>query len=95
MVMGQKAQLTLKIYGRVQGVFFRAETARQARSLGLVGKVRYAEDGTVEIVAEGNRGDLERLLKWCQRGPSVSRVEKVGAEWEEYKGDFETFSVSF
>jgi len=89
----EKARLTLKIHGRVQGVFFRVETARQARNLGLVGRVRNAPDGTVEVVAEGEKEALDRLHEWCQRGPSFSQVEKVKAKWSSYQGEFTSFEV--
>lgn len=90
-----QARLNLKISGRVQGVFFRAETARKARSLGLVGWVRNAPDGTVEVVAEGEKEALERLYAWCQKGSSFAQVEKVEAEWESYQGEFKKFGVTY
>lgn len=89
----EQARLVLKIYGQVQGVFFRAETVRQAGSLGLVGWVRNAPDGTVEVVAEGEKEALERLYAWCQKGPSFARVERVEEKWEAYQGEFEEFTV--
>lgn len=89
----EKAQLILKIHGRVQGVFFRAETARKARSLGLVGWVRNAPDGTVEVVAEGEKEALERLYRWCQKGSSFAQVERVEIKWEPYRGEFRGFSI--
>lgn len=105
MVMEEKARLTLKIHGRVQGVGFRVGVLNQAKSLGLTGWVRNAEDppaslrealragGTVEVVAEGEKETLDRLHKWCQKGPSFSRVEKVEVEREPYRGEFREFTV--
>jgi len=93
--MEEKARLTLKIYGRVQGVFFRAETVRQARSLGLTGWVRNVEDGTVGITAEGERKALTRLYQWCQNGPSFSHVEKIEVKWKPYKSEFTSFEAGY
>ncbi len=76
-------RLYLILSGRVQGVFFRAETKQLASSLGLTGWVRNTEEGTVEIVAEGQRNDLNTLEEWCRRGPPLSRVGDVQADWEE------------
>lgn len=91
----EKARLNLKIHGRVQGVFFRAETARQAGSLGLVGWVRNAPDGTVEVVAEGEKEALDKLREWCQKGPSFSQVEKVEVEWKPYQSEFTSFEIRY
>lgn len=89
----EKARLTLKIHGRVQGVFFRVETARQARNLGLVGWVRNTPDGTVEVMAEGEKEALDRLHEWCQKGPLFSQVEKAEASWDSYRGGLESFEI--
>lgn len=66
------------VTGRVQGVFFRESTRRKALSLGLSGWVLNLPDGRVEWVAEGERSDLEVLLRWCQAGgPPWARVDSV------------------
>ncbi|HEX2292210.1 MAG TPA: acylphosphatase [Gaiellaceae bacterium] len=75
------------IKGRVQGVFFRAETAERARSLGLAGWVRNNRDGTVEAVFEGDREQIESVLRWCGRGPALASVEDVAVEWEPPRGE--------
>jgi acylphosphatase len=76
------------VSGRVQGVFFRAATARTAQALGVRGFARNLLDGTVEIVAEGEEESLERLLEWAHTGPSQARVGEVRAEWSETTGEF-------
>ena len=73
--------------GRVQGVFFRAETQDRARSLGLAGWVRNANDGSVEAVLEGERERVDTLLRWCRRGPALAEVEDVEVEWQEPRGE--------
>ncbi len=81
------------IRGWVQGVFFRASAAEQAHSLGVRGFARNCADGAVEIVAEGTRGNLERLLEWAQTGPSRARVDEVRAEWDRATGEFSGFTI--
>lgn len=75
------------IQGRVQGVFFRAETRRRALSLGLTGWVRNRADGAVEAVFEGPRERVESMLGWCERGPAGAEVDSVSADWEPARGE--------
>ena len=75
------------ITGRVQGVFFRAETAQRARSLGLAGWVRNNADGTVEAVFEGDRERVGSMVEWARRGPSLAEVERVDLSWEQPRND--------
>jgi acylphosphatase len=76
----------------VQGVFFRAEAADRARSLGLAGWIRNNPDGTVEAVFEGPRERVESIVRWCARGPSGAVVESVDTDWEEPRGE-DVFTV--
>ncbi len=69
--------ISLKIYGQVQGVFFRASTQEKAQQLGLKGFVRNEKDGTVYVEAEGAPTALEQLKAWAHKGPAQARVEKV------------------
>ena len=78
-----EARARAVIRGRVQGVFFRAETRDRARSLGLSGWVRNVPDGTVEAVFEGDRERIESILGWCRQGPSLAQVDEVQIEWLE------------
>lgn len=83
----------LRVEGRVQGVFFRANTIEQATRLGVKGWVRNCPDGSVEIVAEGEKTQVENLIGWCHRGPPGARVDRVGVEWESYRGEFQDFRI--
>lgn len=65
------------ISGRVQGVCFRAYTRDEARRLGLKGWVRNLADGRVEVLAQGDPGDLGRFESWCRQGPPHARVQEV------------------
>ena len=65
------------ISGRVQGVFFRQSTRRQAEPLGLAGHALNLADGRVEVVACGSPAALDQLERWLQRGPEAARVDAV------------------
>ena len=90
-----KKQVILKIYGRVQGVFFRDSLRKKARQLGLTGWVSNESNGTVKVVAEGEEGKLEELIKWCYNGPVIARVEKINIKWQEAAGQFEGFEIKY
>jgi acylphosphatase len=68
------------IHGKVQGVWFRESTRRQAGVLGLQGHARNLEDGSVEVVAAGAAAELDKLADWLQHGPPMARVDRVTAE---------------
>jgi acylphosphatase len=72
-------QIHLRVFGRVQGVGFRAWTVRQALDLHLTGFVRNRRDGSVEIMAEGEAEALTELFQRCHNGPTFARVDKVEA----------------
>jgi acylphosphatase len=88
-------RLHARIHGFVQGVSFRYYTLRQAQTLGLDGYVRNCWDGSVEVVAEGERTTVNKLLSWLRTGPAYAEVKKVDCTWEEPRGDFRQFEVRF
>ena len=65
------------IHGRVQGVGYRAWTAKTATRLSLQGWVRNRSDQTVEAVFHGNETALQEMLEACKRGPMMARVDKI------------------
>lgn len=75
------------VRGRVQGVFFRDETQRRARSLGVAGWVANRPDGAVEAVFEDRREAVESMIRWCGQGPSGAMVDDVETTWEDPQGD--------
>jgi len=81
------------VSGRVQGVNFRAYTQREAMRLNLRGYALNRSDGSVEVVAEGERGALEKLLVWLYRGSPSARVEQVKPRWEKASGEYAHFEV--
>ncbi|MDH5673606.1 MAG: acylphosphatase [Myxococcales bacterium] len=90
--MGQK-RIHLVLRGRVQGVYLRASTQREARQLGLTGWVKNRGDGAVEIVAEGEEDQVKDLLSWAQTGPATARVDSVETRWRSYTGEFSRFDI--
>ena len=82
------------ISGRVQGVFFRANTWKQARSLGLSGWVRNLPDGRVESVFEGEASAAEAMLTWSRTGSPPSRVDSVETVEETATGEFTGFEIA-
>ena len=81
------------IFGRVQGVFFRSNTMEKAIELGLKGWVRNVHTGEVEAVFEGKEENIKKMLEWCQKGPPASRVDDVKTNFEDYKGEFDSFEI--
>lgn len=72
-----KTRIHLKIYGRVQGVFFRSAARKMMEELGLKGWVRNCDDGSMETEVEGEEGAIEQYCAWCKKGPLRAKVEKV------------------
>ncbi len=68
------------IKGRVQGVFFRAETQKAARLLNLKGYVKNLANGSVEAFFQGDEHGVKKMLEWCSTGPPASRVDRVMQE---------------
>ena len=94
--MTDVASVQVTVYGYVQGVFFRAFVSRRATELGLTGYVRNLPDGeAVEVQAEGERTQIERLISYLKVGPPAAKVEKVVTNWSEYTGSYSHFSVRY
>jgi acylphosphatase len=72
-----KVAYRVRVYGRVQGVFFRASMKEVAEDLGVDGWVRNMPDGSVEALVSGEEEKVEKILEWCRRGPELARVDKV------------------
>lgn len=85
-------QVTIIVYGQVQGVGYRYNAHLEAVKLGLVGYVRNCSNGTVKIVAEGDPIPLEKLVRWAQQGPPAAKVAHVDVTYEPVLGQ-ETFAA--
>ena len=83
------------VHGDVQGVGFRYFVQRKAQQLGLSGWVRNNDDGTVELVAEGNRRELEDLKRIVEEGPRLARVDRVETRWSEATGNLGRFELAW
>ena len=70
----------IRVFGTVQGVFFRAWTMQQAQLIGIKGWVRNRLDGSVEVEAWGEEAAVERLIECCGKGPSNARVDRFSVE---------------
>lgn len=93
--MEENARARLLVSGRVQGVAFRWETQRAAARRGVRGWVRNLPDGRVEAVVEGPSEQVNDLVDWCRKGPPVARVDSLDIQWEDYRGEFDDFEITF
>lgn len=66
-----------RVFGKVQGVFFRHSTRLEGERLHIRGTARNLSDGSVEVIASGPPQALEDLRSWLSRGPVKARVERV------------------
>ena len=94
--MADVSCLSVTVYGRVQGVYYRYFVRNIARELGLKGYVRNLASGNaVEVQAEGEKQQLNKLLEQLKVGPAGARVERVEADWSDYSGRFDDFGVRY
>ncbi|MFP4431636.1 MAG: acylphosphatase [Spirochaetaceae bacterium] len=82
-----------RVHGRVQGVGFRYQTRMQARRLGLVGWVRNAMDGSVEVLFSGPQDAREQMVRWLEEGPAGARVRKVDTSEQPLNEEYESFEI--
>ena len=83
------------VSGRVQGVFFRSETQDEAHRKSIDGWVRNLSDGRVEAVFEGEKDRVDALVEFCRMGPPGAKVARTDVVWENYTGEFKTFSIRY
>ena len=69
--------LNIIIFGRVQGVFFRHFSKKEAQKLNIKGLVKNLPDSSLYIEAEGEEKNLDKFVKWCQKGPKFSKVQQI------------------
>jgi acylphosphatase len=84
--MSEPIRRRVVVHGRVQGVFFRDSTQREASRRGLVGWVTNRGDGAVEAVFEGSPDDVDALIEFCESGPRAADVERMETSEEEPEG---------
>ncbi len=94
--MSELFSLLATVHGRVQGVYFRAFVQGQARALGLTGYVKNLSGGqSVEVLAEGEKEQLQVLVKQLHRGPAGANVDLVEVEWGAAQNACEDFKVRY
>lgn len=88
-----KRRAKVIVKGVVQGVNFRYYTQREAIRNGVNGWVRNLPDGSVAAVFEGEEPDVESVVQWCRKGPPSARVTELIVQPEDYRGEFDSFSI--
>ena len=90
--MTDRVRAHVFVSGRVQGVFYRANTREAAHERGINGWVRNLPDGRVEAVFEGSEPAVESMIEWCHTGSPAASVEDVEVDYEE-PGGLDGFSI--
>jgi acylphosphatase len=90
-----KARAHVFVSGKVQGVFFRQTTQRQAESRGVTGWVKNLPDGRVEAVFEGEENAVQSLVDFCKKGPPGAVVTDFSVESEPFTGKFGDFEIAY
>jgi acylphosphatase len=92
--MSNHVALHAIIHGHVQGVYFRAFVLEKARELGLTGYARNLPSGRdVEVQAEGEKAQLEKLAEYLKAGPVMSLVEETTFTWSKSSGEYTGFTI--
>jgi acylphosphatase len=90
-----KTRAHVLVTGKVQGVFYRAETASKAKQLMLTGWIRNLPDGRVEAIFEGDEANVQKIIEFCRRGPPNAYVVDVNVRRQEWKDEFDNFAVRY
>ena len=95
MISNGVKEIRILIYGDVHGVGFRYHTQEMAQPLGLSGYVKNLPDGSLEIVAQGKKENLEKLITWAGTGPRFAKVERIETEWRNPSEPLKTFEIKY
>ena len=87
--------LKAKVYGKVQGVWFRKYTLDSAIDIGVVGMVKNLVDGTVLVNASGKNKNLREFKELLENGSTNSRVDKIDYSWEDLSIEYSTFEIEY
>ncbi len=93
--VNRKMQLFVIITGKVQGVGFRNFTQLNARQLGINGYAKNLPNGTVEVVAEGDKAQLDALVALLKEGPRYARVDSLDIDERSFTGEYESFGIRY
>ena len=84
----------LIVSGKVQGVFFRANTQKKSLELGLHGYAKNLPDGNVEVVAQGDEEKINELIQFIKNGPGISKVKEIKIKHKELE-NFNKFEIKY
>ena len=87
------SQVKIEVSGQVIGVFYRVWAQKEAIAEHVTGYARNTANKTVEIVAEGEKDNLERFIHLCNTGPEGAVVEKVDVDWQTATGEYQNFEI--
>ena len=87
--------LKAKVYGKVQGVWFRKFIQESAREIEIVGIIKNLDDGTVSVNASGEIENLRKFKQWLKTGSPNSIVDKIDYSWEDSPVKYLTFEIEF
>ena len=93
--VNRKMRLYVLISGKVQGVGFRNFTQRNAKQLGIKGYAKNLKNGKVEVVAEGDKMQLDALMEKLRQGPRASKVDDVKIEERAFTGEYKSFGIKY
>ena len=88
-----KKAVKLTVQGTVQGVFFRNFVKDHADKLKLRGFIRNLESGDIEVIAEGEKENLQSFAELLKKGPEHSQIRNVKFEEKKWSGDFQDFKI--
>ncbi|HUX52819.1 MAG TPA: acylphosphatase [Williamwhitmania sp.] len=88
-----RSQVSIRVFGMVQGVGFRYFVKKNANKLGLSGYAKNNDDGTVLVVAEGDEAELFIMVELCKQGPLRAVVKEVFVSWGEATGMADFFTI--
>ncbi|NLI74192.1 MAG: acylphosphatase [Euryarchaeota archaeon] len=90
-----KSRVEARFYGVVQGVYFRAYTANFAKQKNITGWVCNLDDGSVSAVFEGEREDIEEVIRLLKEEHPAARIENIDLKWLDFIGQFDDFEVRY
>jgi acylphosphatase len=91
----EKIRAHILAFGRVQGVFYRASAKKVADKIGICGCVKNLPDGSVELLVEGEKEKVEKMIDWCKKGPFLAKVNRIEVDWQDYVGDLKNFQILY
>lgn len=91
----ESISVRLLVTGKVQGVYFRFNMQQVAMKNSVVGWVRNLPDGNVEALLEGNKEDVNQVLRWSKIGPENARVDEVKMDYGQYTGEYKDFIIRY